>query len=292
MNIILNIQGGLGKNILATALVKGIKKRYPNSFLIVISGYPDVFLNNPSVSKCLRHDQQVGIYNKYIKNHDTKFFIIDPYMTSDFQNGKGHLLRIWFELCGLNYKGEQPQFFLSKVEKQYYKTAYPTTKPILAIQPNGGAKNQGMYYNWARDIPEVITTKIINKFKNDYQIVHIKRQDQMSFTNTTQALDSFRSIAYLISISEKCLFIDSFAQHLAKAVNKKAVVLWSATEPEMFGYDSHINIKANKYTKEPQYNHGHYKPFELVEPIEKCPYQDLSEIFDYNLVYNKLYSYN
>ena len=144
MNIILNIQGGLGKNILATALVKGIKKRYPNSFLIVISGYPDVFLNNPNVNKCMRHDQQVGIYNKYIKNHETKFFIIDPYMTSDFQNGKGHLLRIWFELCGLTYKGEEPQFFLSKVEKQFYKTAYQHKKPILAIQPNGGASNQNM----------------------------------------------------------------------------------------------------------------------------------------------------
>ena len=56
------------------------------------------------------------------------FFIIDPYMTSDFQNGKGHLLRIWFELCGLTYKGEEPQFFLSKVEKQFYKTAYQHKK--------------------------------------------------------------------------------------------------------------------------------------------------------------------
>ena len=213
-------------------------------------------------------------------------------MTSDFQNGKGHLLRIWFELCGLTYKGEEPQFFLSKVEKQFYKTAYQHKKPILAIQPNGGASNQNMYYNWARDIPEPIMAKIINRFKKDYDIVHIKRADQMNYTDTKQALDGFRSIAYLLSISDKCLLIDSFAQHLAKAVNKKSVVLWSGTDPEMFGYETHINIKANKHTQEPLYNHGHYKPFELVEPIENCPYQDLSEIFDYNLVYNKLYSYN
>ena len=91
-----------------------------------------------------------------------KIFYYRPYMTSDFQM-EGHLLRIWFELCGLTYKGEEPQFFLSKVEKQFYKTAYQH-KTNLAIQPNGSASNQNMYYNWARDIPNKLA-KIINRFK-------------------------------------------------------------------------------------------------------------------------------
>ena len=51
MNIIFQIDGGLGKNIMATAMVKVIKKRYKNANLIVITGYPDVFLNNPNVSE-------------------------------------------------------------------------------------------------------------------------------------------------------------------------------------------------------------------------------------------------
>lgn len=290
MNIILNIQGGLGKNILATALTRGIKKRHPNSYLIVVCGYPDVFLNNPTVNKTLKHDQQIGIYEKYIKNQDVKFFIIDPYLTDDFQKNNGHLLNIWFNLCGLKYKGEQPEFFLSNAEKQFYHTAYKSEKPILVIQPNGGAINQGMYYNWARDIPEAIVNKVIKDFKKDYEIIHVKRQDQISYNDTKQALDGFRSVAYLLSISEKCLLIDSFAQHLAKAMNKKAVVLWSATSPEMFGYNTHINIKANKHTKQPNPNHPHYQQFQLVEAIEHCPYKDLSEIFNYNQVYKALKS--
>lgn len=290
MNIILNIQGGLGKNILATALTQGIKKRHPNSYLIVVCGYPDVFLNNPTVNKTLKHDQQNGIYEKFIKNQDVKFFVIDPYLTDDFQNNRGHLLNIWFNLCGLKYKGEQPEFFLSKAEKQFYSTAYKTDKPILALQTNGGAVNQNMYYNWARDIPENIVVKVINKFKKDYNIVHIKRKDQISYDDTKQAIDGFRSIAYLLQISKKALLIDSFSQHLAKAVGKKSVVLWSATSPEMFGYDSHINIKANNHTKESNTNHPHYQQFQLVEPIENCPYKDLTEIFDFNQVYKALNS--
>lgn len=290
MNIILNIQGGLGKNILATALTRGIKKRYPNSYLIVVSGYPDVFLNNPTVNKTLKHDQQIGIYEKYIKNQDVKFFIIDPYLTDDFQKNNGHLLNIWFNLCGLKYKGEQPEFFLSNAEKQFYHTEYKSEKPILVMQTNGGAMNQGMYYNWARDIPEVIVNKVIKDFKKDYEIIHVKRKDQKSFNDTKQVLDGFRSVAYLLHLSSKCLLIDSFAQHLAKAMNKKAVVLWSATSPEMFGYDTHINIKANNYTKQPNPNHPNYQQFQLVEAIEHCPYKDLSEIFNYNQVYKALKS--
>ena len=268
MNIILNIQGGLGKCILSTALTRGIKKKYPNSYLIVVSGYPDVYLNNPTVNKSIRHNEQNGIYEKYIKNNDSKFFIIDPYLTNQFQNDESHLINIWFELCGLKYKKEKPEFYLSKVEKQFYNTAYKSNKPILTIQTNGGASNQTMYYNWARDMPENIVSKLINDFKKDYEIVHVKRKDQITYSDTKHALDGYRSIAYLLSISER------------------------VTNPEMFGYNSNINIKANTHTKKIDNNHSNYKEFQLVEPIERCPYNDLSEIFDYKLLYNAIKSNN
>jgi len=51
MNIIFQIEGGLGKSIMATAMVKVIKNHYKNSNLIVVTAYPDVFLNNPQVNR-------------------------------------------------------------------------------------------------------------------------------------------------------------------------------------------------------------------------------------------------
>ena len=51
MNIIFQIEGGLGKSIMATAMVKVIKNHYKDSTLIVVTPYPDVFLNNPQVDK-------------------------------------------------------------------------------------------------------------------------------------------------------------------------------------------------------------------------------------------------
>ena len=51
MNIIFQIEGGLGKSILGTAVVKVIRKHYKNANIIVVSHYPEVFLNNPDVNK-------------------------------------------------------------------------------------------------------------------------------------------------------------------------------------------------------------------------------------------------
>jgi ADP-heptose:LPS heptosyltransferase len=51
MNIILQINGGIGKAIMSTAVCRQIKKQYPDSQLITISGYPEVFLDNPSVDR-------------------------------------------------------------------------------------------------------------------------------------------------------------------------------------------------------------------------------------------------
>ncbi len=44
-------------------------------------------------------------------------------------------------------------------------------------------------------------------YKNDYTIIHIKREDQKIYPDTMQALDGFRSIAILLQLSSKRLLI-------------------------------------------------------------------------------------
>ena len=46
-----HIQGGLGKNIAATALCKSIKETYPDRELIMVVSYPEAFLNNPHIDR-------------------------------------------------------------------------------------------------------------------------------------------------------------------------------------------------------------------------------------------------
>jgi ADP-heptose:LPS heptosyltransferase len=280
MNVIFQIDGGLGKSILGTAVLKAIKKQYSKANIIVVTSYPDVFVNNPNVNKVLTHETISGVYEKYILNKDAKVFVSDPYATSDYITEEKHLIQLWCEMYGLNYNGEKPELFISKAERQYFEGFYKLDKPIMVIQPHGGAFNQPLKYSWTRDIPQPIMQDIINHFANDYAILHVKREDQIIYENTFQALDSFRSIAVLLSMSAKRLLIDSSVMHIATALNLPSVVTWVGTNPKMFGYDIHNNIVANEPTKTPDLNHPHYSKYLLFQDISSIPYNDLYEVFD------------
>jgi ADP-heptose:LPS heptosyltransferase len=287
-NVVFQIDGGLGKSIMATAILKAIKKEYKKANIIVISAYPDVFIGNPNVNKVLHQQQAVGIYKTYIQNKNTKVFITDPYSTSDFITESNHLLKIWCELYGLNYNGELPEIFLSKGEKEYFAPFYRLDKPIMAIQPNGGAEGQPLKYSWTRDIPLSVVNQVVDYFKNDYAILHIKRDDQLVYENTIGALDNWRSIAIMLTLSVKRLLIDSSSMHVASALNLPSVVGWIGTNPFVFGYDLHTNIIANDPTKEVNVESNSYTKHLLFEDLATLPYNDFSEIFDTQRIINAL----
>lgn len=287
-NVIFLVEGGLGKSIMATAVLKVIKKEYKKANIIVVTGYPDVFVGNPNANKVLQPSQAVGFYKSYIQNKDTKVFITDPYSTSDFITESNHLLKIWCELYGLKYNGEKPEIFLSKVEKQYFEPFYKLDKPIMAIQPNGGAIGQPLKYSWTRDLPAFVVNEVVSKFKNDYAILHIKRDDQLMYENTIGALDSWRSIAIMFTLSTKRLLIDSSSMHIATALNLPSVVGWIGTTPRVFGYEMHTNIVANDPTKEINIESNSYSKHMLYEDISTLPYNNPHEIFNIQKIINAL----
>jgi hypothetical protein len=287
-NVIFQIDGGLGKSIMATAILKVIKKEYKKSNIIVVTGYPDVFVGNPNANKVLHPSQAVGFYKSYIQNKDTKVFISDPYMTSDFVTESAHLLKIWCDMYGLKYNGELPEIFLSKAEKEYFAPFYKLDKPIMAIQPNGGAVGQPLKYSWTRDLPASTVNEVISQFKNDYAILHIKRDDQLTYENTIGALDGWRSIAIMLTISTKRLMIDSSSMHICTALNLPSVVGWIGTNPKVFGYDLHKNIVANEPTKEVNLENNSYQKHLLYEDISTFPYINFSEVFDTQSIINAL----
>jgi ADP-heptose:LPS heptosyltransferase len=287
-NVIFLIEGGLGKSIMATAILKVIKKEHKKANIIVVTGYPDVFIGNPNVNKVLHQQQAVGLYKSYIQNKDTKVFVSDPYSTSDFITESNHLLKIWCDIYGLKYNGELPELFLSKGEKEYFAPFYKLDKPIMAIQPNGGALGQPLKYSWTRDLPASVVNEVVSQFKDTYAILHIKRDDQLTYENTIGALDNWRSIAIMLTLSTKRLLIDSSSMHVATALNLPSVVGWIGTNPKVFGYDMHTNIIANEPTKEVNIESNSFTKHLLYEDISTLPYNNFSEIFDTQAIINAL----
>lgn len=287
---VFNIEGGIGKCIMATAVIKAIAEQKPERKIIVVSGYPDVFINNPYVHRSLGFGNVPYFYDTYVRNHDTEILVHNPYNEADHIYKRKHLIQIWCEMYGLTYDPKyKPELYLTQREVDFFSKNYSQTdKPIMAIQTNGGAGNEAMKYSWARDIPMSIAHRVVNHFRDRYNIVHLRRQDQLPIEGTIPVTASFREIVVLMSMSSKRFFMDSFAQHTAAALGLSSTVLWIANSPVVFGYDIHDNILANPYTRTPDTRNAFLQEFNIGGDLVEFPYNTEEEIFDIEKVIDSL----
>ncbi len=285
---ILQINGGIGKVVASTAICRAIKKTHPDRNLIVLSGYPDVFLNNPNVYRAYGFGQASYFYSEFVEDKDTIVFAHDPYLDNEFVKGDKHLNQVWCEMFDLKYDGQTPEIYLTEREVQFNLSKYQSDKPIFLMQTNGGANNQAIKYSWARDIPSSLVLKVIEEFKPQYNIVHIRREDQIGYNDAFPVTDNFRSLVTLISMSKKRLLMDSFAQHTASALGLSSVVLWIANTPVQFGYDIHTNIVANPFTTSSELKNSYLQKFDISGDPVQFPYRSEEEIFNVDEVIEAL----
>ena len=269
MNIILEISGGLGKSVMGVAVVSAIKKQYPEGNIIVVTAYPEVFINNPDVYRALPFGS-LYFYENYV-NSETRIFKMEPYQSEDYLKGKGHLIRIWCEIHGITYNGELPKIYLSDFELQKAR-AMKGKKPLMLIQPFGGA-NKDIKYSWNRDIPISQAQEIIKKYEDKYDIIQIAREDQPTVAKRFSS--NFRDVAALIAVSDKRIFIDSFAQHTAASLELPSTVCWITNTPEMFGYKIHNNIQARKFDKDIRPIQSYLEKYDFTGSMTyQFPYKD------------------
>lgn len=286
-HILFNINGGIGKCIAATAVCAAIKKEYTEYDLIVVSGYPDVFINNPYVKKSFAFGQTSYFYQDYIEKHDVKIMFHDPYLTTDYIKRQAHLIEIWCNLYGVPYNGEKPELFLTQRELDYFQRQVNLQKPMFLMQTNGGG-DANKKYSWARDLPVSVVMPIIEHFRNEYDIVHVRRDDQQEYPNTIKLTAPFRQIAATALLSEKRLVMDSFLQHTFAALKLPAVACWIVNSPEVFGYDLHTDILANPFTKEPELRNAYIEKFNIGGDELEFAYNSEEEIFDVKKIIDAL----
>jgi hypothetical protein len=287
MNIIFQINGGIGKCVIATAVCEAIKKQYPDSKLIVVSGYPDVFLNNPYVNRAYNFGGMSYFYEENIEDKEVLILAHDPYLTAEHIQYKEHLIETWCRIYNIEYNNEQPKIYLTDRERTFFGQKFSSDKPIFLIQTSGGGESE-LKYSWARDIPYNLMVNVISAFKDEFNIIHIKREDQVSYDHTIPVTDTFRALAVLIEMSDKRFFMDSFAQHTAAALNKPSTVLWIANKPNVFGYKIHNNIVSSPFTLKPELRNSYLSKFNIGGDLVEFPYNNENEIFNINDVLKSL----
>jgi hypothetical protein len=282
---IFHIEGGLGKHVAATAVAKTIAKSYPDRELIVVCAYPEIFINLDFVSRVYKHGNTPYFYNDFIKNKDFLLFKHEPYFTTEHVKHELPLIQNWCNLYQLEYMGDLPQIEFNFREQQYVSNLWKRDKPIFLMHTNGGPlKHQPYPYSWARDMPQYIYQRMIDYFKDSHHIIQICRNEsQIIDSKHVEAVTkdlSNKELFGLVALSDKRLLIDSSLQHAAAALNKPSVVLWIGTDPKVFGYSMHRNIKANLKDEDFKLIDSYIFDYNFNGALHECPLKTPTEMFN------------
>jgi hypothetical protein len=281
--IIFDIQGGIGKNIAATAVVEATKKQYEDYNIIIITPWEEVWFHNPNVYRIYKIENLAYFYADYIQNaEDVKIFKHDPYNSTSHLLEEKHLIETWCELFNIQYNNEQPTIYLTPKEinlaREYIN---PDDRPILLIQTSGGADEYPYgKESWARDIQKDVVEPIITHYVHlGWRILHVRYKDQQEFHNTEPITTDLRTVFSIFLMSNNRLLIDSFGQHLAAAFKQPSLVCWIANNPKVYGYDIHKNVQTEIKVDSEFLKYSVYNKFDITGHPTQFPYEKY-QLFD------------
>lgn len=278
---IFHIEGGMGKNIMATAVVRAMKKKYPDYKFIIATAWDAPWYNNPDVFRIYNFGQMPYFYEHYVFP-DTKLFRIDPYHHEDHVFQRKHLTKTWCDLYNVPFDGEIPKIHLNPREIELVRDKIkPDGRPIMIIQSHGGSPQQYSKKSWARDIPIEIAQKLVDYYSKTYRVMHIRREDQPALNNTETLTLPHRELYAALLFSTKRIFMDSFAQHAAAALGLKSTVCWIVNKPEIFGYESNNNILPNAQNINTFNKISYLDQYDISGQVQQFPYDNVN-LFDIN----------
>jgi len=255
--ILFRCNGGVGKNIIGTAIVQQIKFKYPDAIIHVQASYPDVFINMDGVAKVFPLQAYPYFYDEH-KNFEV--METEPYLDLEYRQGKIHLVEAWCKRLGLDVPTEKRGYLtIDDQEKQVANAILLPGKidrPIVAFQHVGGtssytpeqAQDPSRIKHY-RDLPFEIAQEIVDKLiEAKLMVLQIGLPTEKRLARCMNLPDNqVMNTRHIFALLEKCQFaltIDSMLQHAWVALGKKdAVVLWGGTNQQNLGYTCNKNLE-------------------------------------------------
>jgi hypothetical protein len=256
-NLVFLVEGGIGKNISATAVVRALKKTYPDKRIIVVAGCPEVFFYNPSVYRTFNFGNPLYFYDDFV-NDETVILKNEPYLDYSYINKEKHVVESWCDQFEIICDGIEPDLFFLDSELEmakFYveKTQNNAKKEMILLQWIGGKVPEdksndklkmSLMTMFRRSLPLIEVEKVVDYLKDKYVIGNVGHNNFPDLKDTNIVFFPIRSTLALLQYVKTFIGIDSFLQHAsaAKQINKKGLVLWGGTSPKCLGYNTHINI--------------------------------------------------
>ncbi len=223
-----------------------------------MSSWPELFKHDKRVAFSTPlhilplHDHTHTFFNNY-----WNVFYNEPYR-SNFLKGDCHIIDYWRQMYDLpDNNDRRPNFFINeRREKELEKDIMKLGKFIL-VQFTGGQsvkienydlENAGRNYNQGQEVVNLLREALpgVNIIVFGHNNEQEPLLNTMAFNNFGGNPKFVDKIDFMI-LAKYCvsfISIDSALQHMCanKSFNKKGVVLWGTSKPEMFGYENNTNI--------------------------------------------------
>lgn len=288
----------LTMNIMATMVVSSLKSAHKDKKIIVVTGFPEVWLHNPDVYRIYKFDHLSYFFDDFIKDKDTLILKHNPILTEDYLNEEKHLAEIWCDLYNIKLTASKPLLYFTWREKEAVQKLTKSPKPLFFIESEafpygfGHTLQLKNIQNWQDSIPSHILGSIIKEMNNrGYQTIDISETTNPKIDDVENLTLNLRLKLCAIQYSSVCLFINSFAQQVSSSFEIPTIVAWTNASPKVWGYNSHINIEPKTDRQTSEYLKSHKKEFSLTPQSGLCPF-DLSLIYDTKDIVKKLDSIN
>lgn len=260
-NLLLHISGGLGKCIMATAVIASYKRTYPEAKIVVVSGYPEVFVNNPDLYRNFPFATPY-LWKDYYGHSDWKVSAHDPYMEESWiKNENVHLIDIWCKLLNIPSTQKTPLLYFSGPEVDELQRMIATDKPLLVVQSTGGANAAAR--SWTRNAPHNEFDEFLGAFRETHFVAHICLPETPQLSNVHQRVENLnrRQAMALIYFAAAFIGIDSYGMH-SRAANLEAgpttIFFPLAESVQRLGYSQFNNIVPVQEVQDLLKNHQDY----------------------------------
>jgi hypothetical protein len=290
-NLLLHINGGLGKVLMATAVIASYKRTFPDAKVVVVSGYPEVFVNNPYVYKNFPFATPY-LWQDYYGNAEWKVSAHDPYMEQSWiKNETKHLIDIWCKMLGVDAVQKTPLLYFSGPELDELNSMIKVDKPLLVVQSTGGAHAAAR--SWTRNPPLSEFDDYLGTFMETHFVLHLAVPETPALSNCHQRVDNLnrRQAMALVHYAAEFVGIDSFGMH-SRAANELAgpttIFFPLAESVDRLGYAGKgwTNIVPTAQVQQMLLNHQDYYAtvfkLSIENASENCPVPVGIKWFDFD----------
>lgn len=288
---LINVEGGLGKNIMLTSILTEFKEQRGYDEVYVISPYHDVFKACSAVTDAFP-PMQGTLYQELVLDPDCDIYWKEPYSNQRFIKKQCHLFEAWAEELGfeLYHPGNEYTPLLDKINTEFPVVEQAAAKQLsewnhnfCIVQFNGGQSPLGpMQDQNGQPIPyndrqeaikrnyykgQQIVDALKKKHGQDCTIVHFALPNEPTLQGTVKVQLPYLAYRLLAREAKEIVCIDSSLQHLATGVNEHVTVIWGETRPEHFGYSCNKNVCAKHVLNSQPY----FRPLGISPSIVKMP---------------------